>query len=73
MPKITIEDMTPEQQVVIQILINEGKMQAYEELLEEFEREHFAIATEDPYYAYYIKHVIGRLHELYDPLARETE
>jgi hypothetical protein len=40
MPKIAIEDMTPEQQVVIQVLINEGKLQAYEELLEEFEKEH---------------------------------
>jgi hypothetical protein len=73
MPKITIEDMTPEQQVVIQVLINEGKMQAYEELLEEFEKEHFSVATEDPYYAYYIKHVISRIHELYDPLSRDTE
>jgi hypothetical protein len=73
MPKINIEDMTSEQQVVIQVLINEGRLQAYEELLEEFEKEHMATATEDPYYGYYIKHVIKRIHELYDPLVRETE
>jgi hypothetical protein len=73
MPKITIEDMTPEQQVVIQVLINEGKMQAYEELLDDFEKEHFAVATEDPYYAYYIKHVIDKIRALYEPLSRDTE
>lgn len=73
MPKITIEDMTPEQQVVVQILINEGKMQAYEELLEELEHEHLAIGTEDPYYAYYVKHIIDMVREKYEPLNRETE
>jgi hypothetical protein len=73
MPKITIEDMTPEQQVVIQVLINEGKMQAYEELLEDLEKEHYLASAEDPYYAYYIKHVIERIHKLYDPLAKDVE
>lgn len=73
MPKIAIEDMTPEQQVVIQVLINEGKLQAYEELLEELEKEHFAAASEDPYYAYYVKHLIDRIHQKYDPLMKEVE
>jgi hypothetical protein len=72
-PKISIEDMTLEQQAVIQVLVNEGKMQAYEELLEDLEREHFIAAAEDPYYAYYVKHLIDRIHEKYDPLAEETE
>jgi hypothetical protein len=73
MPRVILEDMTPEQDAVVWAFINEGKMQAYEELIKEFEIEHFSVATEDPYYAYYIKHVIGRLHELYDPLVRDTE
>lgn len=73
MPKITIEDMTPEQQAVIQVLVNEGKMQAYEELLESLEREHFSAGQEDPYYAYYVKHLIDIVHERYDPLVKETE
>lgn len=73
MPKINIEGMTPEQQAVIEVLINEGKMQAYEELLEYLEREHFAAGQEDPYYAYYVKHLIQVVHDRYDPLAKEVE
>lgn len=73
MPKISIEDMTPEQELVIQALIREGRMQAYEELLEYLEREHFAAGQEDPYYAYYVKHLIEIVHERYDPLVKETE
>lgn len=73
MPKISIEDMTPEQQVVIQVLVNEGKMQAYEELLEYLEKEHYAAGTEDPYYGYYVKHLIEVVRERYDPMVKETE
>lgn len=73
MPRISIEDMTPEQQLVIQVLVNEGKMQAYEEILEELEQEHYAAGTEDPYYAYYVKHLIERVQAKYEPLSRETE
>ena len=73
MPKITIENMTLEQQAVIEVLVNEGKMQAYEELLQYLEKEYFIANAEDPYYAYYVKHLIEIVHERYDPLVKETE
>jgi hypothetical protein len=73
MPKITLEDMTPEQQAVIEILVNEGRMRAYEDLIKYFEKEHFIAASEDPYYAYYVKHVLEKIHEYYDPMAKEIE
>lgn len=73
MPKIALEDITPEQAVAIQVFLNEGKMQAYEELLEYLEKEYFIANAEDPYYAYYVKHLIEIVHERYDPLVKETE
>ena len=73
MPKIVIDNMTPEQQAVIEVLVNEGKMQAYEELLEYFEKEYQASATEDPYYGYYVKYTIEEIKKRYDPLVKETE
>ena len=73
MPKIALEDITPEQGVVIEVFLNEGKMQAYEELLEYLEKEYFIANAEDPYYAYYVKHLIEIVHERYDPLVKETE
>ena len=73
MPKISIEGMTPEQQAVIEVLVNEGKMQAYEELLAYFEKEYHASASEDPYYGYYVKYVIEEIKKRYDPLVKETE
>ena len=73
MPKISIENMTPEQQAVIEVLVNEGKMQAYEELLAYFEKEYQASATEDPYYGYYVKYVIEEINKRYEPLVKETE
>lgn len=73
MPKIALEDITPEQAVVIEVFLNEGKMQAYEELLEYLEKEYFIANAEDPYYAYYVKHLIEIVHERYDPLVKETE
>ncbi len=73
MPKIVLEDLPPAEAAAIEAVMNEGKMQAYEELLEDLEREHFIASAEDPYYAYYVKHLIDRIHEKYDPLAKETE
>lgn len=73
MPKISIEDMTPEQQLVIQVLVDEGKLRAFEELLEYFEDEYNRTATEDPYYGYYVKHVIEKINELYLPLAKSVD
>ena len=48
-------------------------MQAYEEILSELEQEHYAAGAEDPYYAYYVKHLIERVQAKYEPLSRETE
>ncbi len=73
MPKITLDDMTPEQMLVVTAFINEGKMQAYEELVEYLEREHFSASAEDPYYAYYVKHVIEIVQSKYDSLNKETK
>lgn len=68
MPKISLDDLTPDQEVVIVALITEGKLQAYEELLEYFIKEHAIATPEDPYYAYYVKHVIEQIKERYEPL-----
>ncbi len=73
MPKIVLDNLPPAEAAAIEAVMNEGKMQAYEELLEDLEREHFIASAEDPYYAYYVKHLIDRIHEKYDPLAKETE
>jgi len=73
MPKISIEDMTPEQQLVIEVLVNEGKLQAYEELLDYFNREYFEAASQDPYYGYYVKYVIEEIQKRYEPLAKAVE
>jgi hypothetical protein len=37
-------------------------------LLEHFETEHYKAAPEDPYYAYYIKHVIDIIRKKINPL-----
>lgn len=73
MPKISIENMTPEQQLVIEVLINEGKLQAYEELLEHFRKEYHSVGSEDPYYGYYVKYVIEELEKRYSPLAEAVK
>ncbi len=72
MPKINIEDLTAEQQVVIEVFVNEGKMQAYEELLAYFEHEYNQTASEDPYYGYYVKYVIDKINERYQPMVAEV-
>ncbi len=73
MPKITIDNMTPEQQAVIEVLVNEGKMQAYEELLDYFNREYAESAVQDPYYGYYVKYVIEEIEKRYQPLSKAVE
>lgn len=72
MPKISMENLTPEQALVIEVFMNEGKLRAYEELLAYFEEEYFRTATEDPYYGYYVKYVIDKINERYQPLADEV-
>jgi hypothetical protein len=73
MPKIVLDNLPPAEAAAIEAVMNEGKMQAYEELLEHLEREHFSAGSEDPYYAYYVKHIIELVHEKYDPLIKAVE
>ena len=73
MPEIELENISPEQELVINVIMNEGRLRAYEEILRNLEQEHFATATEDPYYAYYIEHVMKVIKERYDELAKEVE
>lgn len=63
MPEIILDNLTKEQALVAEIFINEGKIQAFEELLKVFEEEHHRTASEDPYYGYYVKYVIDILQE----------
>jgi hypothetical protein len=63
MSKITLDNLTEDQELVIKVILNEGRLQAYEELLAYFEKEYQATATEDPYYGYYVKYVIEVLQE----------
>jgi hypothetical protein len=73
MPSIVLEDLTEEQEVLILAFINEGKLRAYEEILSELERENMANATEDPYYGYYVQHLIEKVNSLYVPLKESVD
>lgn len=73
MSEISLDDLTPDQEVVVAAFITEGKLQAYEELLEYFTKEHALVAPEDPYYAYYVKHVIEQIKERYEPIKSSVE
>jgi hypothetical protein len=73
MSKISLDDLTPDQEIVITAFITEGKLQAYEELLEYFTKEHSVAAPEDPYYAYYVKHVIEQIKERYEPIKSSVD
>lgn len=73
MKTITLDNLTAEQRLVVDILVNEGKLQAYEELLEFFNKEYAASAAEDPYYAYYVKYVIETIQERVALLGDDSE
>ena len=72
MPEIELENISPEQELVINVIMNEGRLRAYEEILRNLERERYANGTEDPYYAYYIEHVIEVIKKRYDELSAEV-
>lgn len=40
---------------------------------DEFEQEYFKVAAEDPYYAYYIKHVLNVIRKKINPLINVDE
>lgn len=63
MPTIKLEGLTDQQVFVANIFINEGKVQALEDLLKEFDEDYFKTAPEDPHYAYYLKHTIDMLRD----------
>lgn len=45
-----------------------GYEAALHDIHDEFEVEYFKVATEDPYYAYYIKHVLEVIRKKINPL-----
>lgn len=72
MPKIEIEKLTDSQKVVAEMFIFEGVLRGYEEVLEGLEHEYNLSMGEDPYYGYYVKHVIDLVREKYDALNKEV-
>jgi hypothetical protein len=50
-----------------------GYEAALHDLHDEFEKEHYSVATEDPYYAYYIKHVLNVIRKKINPLINYDE
>lgn len=73
MPTIELDNLDDAQAAIINSFINEGKLRAYEELLEIFNKEYYSVGTEDPYYGYYVKFVMDRINELYLPLKQSVE
>jgi hypothetical protein len=73
MKNIVLENLTEEQKVVIDILIREGKLQAYEELRDSFEAEYNLSAPEDPYYAYYVKYVVEMLQSRINSIIEDAD
>ena len=72
MPKIVLDNFTPEQQVVLEALMFEGTLRGYEEILSALEHEYALSFGEDPYYGYYIKHVIDLIKEKYEDLSKQV-
>lgn len=70
MTSVDIE-LTAEQESMVTMLVNAGKSEAYEELLEFFSGEQFSAAPEDPHYGYYIKFVIDEINSRYEKLQKE--
>lgn len=71
MQKIELTNLTEEQTLVVDVLINEGKLRALEDLLQTFQEEYSRTATEDPYYGYYVKHIIETLEKKISNLSNE--
>lgn len=65
MPKIVLDNLNEEQQAAVESFIFEGKLRGYEEVLSALEHEYVLSFGEDPYYGYYIKHVIDIISEKY--------
>lgn len=50
-----------------------GYEAALHEIHDDFEKEYYLVADEDPYYAYYIKHVINIIRKKINPLLHIDE
>jgi hypothetical protein len=73
MPTIKLDNLTQEQQLIVNIVLFEGMLRAYEEILQELEKERAFSASEDPHYGYYIKHVIDMVQAKYDSMKDQVE
>ena len=73
MPKIVLDNLDETTYAVVQSFINEGKMQACEQLLDSLNKELYASGKEDPYYGYYIQYVIDKINGLYIPIKESVD
>lgn len=73
MPKFEVDNLSPEQKLIVDIFIFEGVLRGYEEIIAALTHEYALSQGEDPYYGYYIKHVIDLVEERYQSLKKEVE
>jgi hypothetical protein len=71
MEVVTINNLTPEQEAVIRMFLNEGKLQAYDELREHFTAELNKITPEDSQHGAYIEYVIEEIKKRFNELVGE--
>jgi len=64
MISIELDNLTPEQEIVVASLVREGMLTAYDKVISVFVKEFNETATEDPHFSYYVKHVIKVVQEL---------
>lgn len=72
MKTINLDNLTPEQKDIVQMVINEGMMRGYEDVISMFEKEHFKTSAEDPYYGYYVKFILDMVVDRYNQFKLET-
>jgi hypothetical protein len=72
MKTINLDPLTPEQKVVVEMVINEGMMRGYEDILTMLEAERFKTASEDPYYGEYVKLILDMISERYNKFKTDT-
>jgi hypothetical protein len=72
MKTINLDPLTPEQKVVVEMVINEGMMRGYEDILTMLEAERFKTASEDPYYGEYVKLILDMISERYNKFKIDT-
>jgi hypothetical protein len=70
MEVVTINNLTPEQEAVIEMFLNEGKLQAYDELRNHFAQELAKITPEDAHHGAYIEYVIEEINNRFNLLVK---